>query len=149
MSELILNCHSSHNVMQLFKLCNSNIHPLYQDMHISAHNESLAESFINFTVQFNMKCFKMCIKKRWAELPPTAFHFNTLEWRQSAAAAQHPCVFCRHQCVCVCVLCQCVSCCRRGSLSSFNVLATPSDVEPPSRLVLCLGKEQKLERVQK
>lgn len=31
-------------------------------MYISAHKESLAESFINFTVQSNVKCFKSAFK---------------------------------------------------------------------------------------
>lgn len=42
---------------------------------------------------------KCALKKRRAELPPAAFRFNTLEWRQPSVTAQHPCVFCRRQCV--------------------------------------------------
>lgn len=52
----------------------------------------------------------------------------------------------------MCVLCQSTSSCRRGSFSSFEVLAFPSDVEPLSHLLLCYRtrtKSSELLRVQK
>lgn len=103
---MILNCqqfpcYSSHNVMQLFKLRNSNIDPLFKTrIFLPTMSHWLR---VSSTSQYNLtrNVLKCALKKRRAGLPLTAFHFNTLEWHQPSAAAQHPCVFHHHQCVCV------------------------------------------------